>query len=435
MTRNSYDLTHYSHTCGKVGRLQTLSVIPIVAGDSIDLNFEGMIRFAPLRKEVVQDAQVDIFYFFRPHRHQYEDDWLDMIKTGYDSTTVLPLHTPTPAVNISANSWLGQPDHPDTLPAWLPGGYNAIWNRYFKNPDLDDEDLLTLSGEDRKYGYGIARLAHEATRPRRMNAAAANQYNDMNDEDAQINVPVVGATATLDIRNLEKVKAQYRTEIDTNWFANRYNDIMKSKWKSSINVDADVRPELCYRHSFMLSGQEINGTGDANLGTYQGKTIGRADHSMPRKYFGEHGSLWIMAAVRFPFVHTLEKHYISTVTQPDYMTISGDPTLWAAEEPQRYYANKHVSTATFADADYVEPYGQWYRYQPSRIHENFRALPGYPFLKTDLSNIDTVFYHKLEEYDSMFETSQIGHWQIHSMPKINAQRHIVDPRASIYAGT
>ena len=45
--RNKYNLTHIVNTCGHIGRLQTLANIPILPGDSIELDFDSIIRLAP----------------------------------------------------------------------------------------------------------------------------------------------------------------------------------------------------------------------------------------------------------------------------------------------------------------------------------------------------------------------------------------------------
>jgi hypothetical protein len=46
--RNAYDLSHFSFSLGAIGSLQTLSVVPIVAGDSMQLDLQGVFRLSPL---------------------------------------------------------------------------------------------------------------------------------------------------------------------------------------------------------------------------------------------------------------------------------------------------------------------------------------------------------------------------------------------------
>ena len=45
-SRNSFDLSHFCFQAGKIGRLQTLSVIPTLPGDSISININGNTRLA-----------------------------------------------------------------------------------------------------------------------------------------------------------------------------------------------------------------------------------------------------------------------------------------------------------------------------------------------------------------------------------------------------
>ena len=82
--RCSYDLSHFSFLTGRIGRLQTLSVMPVVAGDSFELMLEGVFRLSPLRRQLVMDCRVDLMAFYIPHRHIYGDDWVNFIRQGVE---------------------------------------------------------------------------------------------------------------------------------------------------------------------------------------------------------------------------------------------------------------------------------------------------------------------------------------------------------------
>ena len=89
MKRNSFPLNHYVKQLGQIGRLQTLGVWPVMAGDSIEASYTNLFRLSPLRRALTIDAQVDMFAFYIPHRHIYGDDWIDFIKQGQDETITL----------------------------------------------------------------------------------------------------------------------------------------------------------------------------------------------------------------------------------------------------------------------------------------------------------------------------------------------------------
>ena len=83
-----------------------------------------------------------------------------------------------------------------------------------------------------------------------------------------------------------------------------------------------------------------------------------------------------------------------------------------------------------------EPYGQWLRYHPSRVHPNFETIQGYPFTKQGFSTIADVVYNQPEEYEDIFQTTQLGHWQLHALCKLKKfSDNIPDVRQSIFAGT
>ena len=73
MDRYTYDLTHFSCIAGLIGRLNTIACVPIVAGDSFDLNMVSVARLAPMRQPLTIDPRYDIFGFYVKHRQVYGD--------------------------------------------------------------------------------------------------------------------------------------------------------------------------------------------------------------------------------------------------------------------------------------------------------------------------------------------------------------------------
>ena len=403
MKRTMYDLSHQIHTCGEIGRLQTLAVIDVVGGDSLELNVNGLVRMAPTRKEVVQDAKLDIFCFYRPHRHTYGQDWIDLIRDGVDNSVSL---TDT-AITATGDSieYLAQPVDAATIPTWLVNGYWDIYNWYFKNPDDPDTVLTKIPSDakERQYGTLISRLPHPMTRPRTLNTGLET---DLEDSDAELNV----GSGTLDVRELSKVSAEYKQEIDTNWYANRYPDIMEANYGSTVSEETDERPKLIWRESGWMSGKDMDGFDDATLGDIQGKTLKRINFSIPRKFYPEHGAVWIMATLRFPPIHVYEQKFSHQFT-PSYARNVGNREFVGSQPPERFDIDRYIANGSnFTDSD--EPYGQWYRYHPNRVHTNYRNIPGYPFLESAWSSMNECYYHQAGEYDNVFHTWQLGHWQM-----------------------
>ena len=461
MKRNTYDLSHLSFEVGEIGRLQTLSVIPVVAGDSFTLDLEGIFRLSPLRRDLTMDCKVDLFVFYVPHRHIYGDKWTDFMKQGNDEDVTLGTDTLRSGVNF-----LGCSDLRGTIPKWLLGGYWRIWNRYFRVP-TDTASVVThdngattgnaLSTNESLFGKLCARLktyfstgvsvttdADERTvgvgsvtvTPEVPGVPERKIYGrgGVTIIPAIPAIPAVVTAAGVDILELERVKAHYKTEVERDYFAQRYSDVMKGTFGAGVGTDADERPTLCAKGGGWLSGYDVDGSADANLGQFAGKSIGKLGLRMPRKFFNEHGTLWVMALPRFSTVSDRERHYLYSKAEPTYKEIAGDPDLLMAEPPHEVMALELLSQSTNQSLG-TFPYAQWYRTHPNNVHVKYRDINGFPFLRSDLTSLTQSRYHVNGEYNHMFQTTQLGHWRSSCRINLMAQRVIPTARQSIFAGT
>lgn len=459
MERNKYNLSHLAHIAGQIGRLQTISTIPVIAGDSVQLNIDGIIRLAPTRKEIVSECQVDIFAFYVPHRHVLGDaNWVQFIRQGPQTEGINPFTGITVPAGYRDPFYLGIKQCGSTVNTALVRGYNYIMNRYFfvPNTNTNAEMIATTSSaltdldfyptneswaaNMRKYGAVIARLPHILNGANLLNRVnAANFYTSLSDADWGVLIndtsPNVGL---LDIRDLEQIKSRYKTVQEANWFATFYTDILEKRFGTNgVNTDADKRPTFLGRATQFLSGSDVNGTDDATLGSYVGKTLDRINFSMPRRFFPEHGNVWIMCALRYPLVHTKEQHPLLANAQPDANLLMGDPELWQANPPVAFDPSVWMAGGSAFTPDInlaAQPYGQEYRYQPNRVHPNFETIPGYPFTQWDSVNPWPWYYYFNDEYKDTFQTSQIGQWQAHLQVNCTKLSTIPDPILSPFAG-
>lgn len=296
MERNIYDLSHLSHICGHIGRLQTVSVIPVEAGASVEIRLDGIGRLAPNRKEIVSECQVDICAFFVPHRIVYGQPWIDMLKQGPDA---VPAFTGIAIAAAYRNaSYLTLPSTNATINRSLLEGYNRIWYNFYSVPSFaanpDSPGTLnnvftwfptTEPGAEncRLYGRLGARLPHVLNGGNAVNQAFPGwETQDLTDADAQ--VPVVGGV--MDIRDLAQIQSRFEDEASRAWYEHFYQDVMKGQWGTEVGPDTDpsnLRPHMLMRATHMMSGTDITGAGDANMGTFQGKTLERLSFNMPRK--------------------------------------------------------------------------------------------------------------------------------------------------------
>src|SRR5205809_7649407 len=85
-----HDLSHLSFLADQNGRLITISTTPVIAGDSFEMDAVGALRLSPLRRCLAIYSTVDIFTFYVPHRHVYNEQRIKLMK---NSVNVIPLTT------------------------------------------------------------------------------------------------------------------------------------------------------------------------------------------------------------------------------------------------------------------------------------------------------------------------------------------------------
>lgn len=422
--RSRYDLSHFDFKVGDIGKLQTLTVIPILAGDSVGVNMEGVFRLSPLRRNLVVDCQVELFAFYVPHRHVYGEQWIQWIKDGLNRTT--GPFTPGGPAPADGLSYLGTEIAANgDFPLWLSAGYNQIWNRYFRSPTDDarerDDDFLADNLSERVSGYSCGHM------PTAWSTGTVDAVPETERE-----VPVNGS---LDIVDLNKVQAAYSTEVDRQFFGQRYTDILNTTWGSRVNTDADQRPTLIARNKFWLSGYDVDGTGDANLGSYSGKSVAVGGLRFRRRYFAEHGALRIMALLRFPPIHTQERLIQLRETDMEYRRFGGDAAVMAAEEPEEIFQSHWFRDDEGGSNSLgFGPFGNMWRYQVSNVHKSYQTLDGFTFLDLPINSQERAHYIANDEYDDVFQTLQLRQWQSHARINVDAMRCVPPARHSLYAG-
>ena len=254
--RNRFDLGHYAITAGRIGNLQTLTKIPVIAGDSITLDMINQVRLSPMRRSLSVSAIVDYAAFYVPHRHIYGEDWTTMLEEGYDSAVSLG------TVSVQDANYLGvtQAATEGASAAWLPGAYNHIYNWYYRYSKLTPEVPLNYGGtgypsghtssnspldggsNQRDYGFICARLKTPWT---------TAIPGTLTDSDHRFNL--TDSNTTLDIIDLELAKMQYKSRVDREWFTVHYHDVLKKIYNSKVNTEIEPRPTMIMRKTVDLS--------------------------------------------------------------------------------------------------------------------------------------------------------------------------------------
>lgn len=429
--RTGYMLDHFSHKAGAIGRLQTLSEIPILAGDSMNVRGRFVIRLSPLRQNLYLDARVDLFAFYVPHRHVYATNavgsrWNDFLLAGVDEG--ITLGTTTLAANTENYNCFGFfMRQGQVQPKWACYPYMQIFRNYFKDPTdttayADTFFEGTPTADDARFGLACCHLK------RIWNAAPL-----VTTTSADYSLPLSGGEVNL--YELTALQGRLKTETERDWYDVRYRDLLQNKWDSRVNIDADQRPELIMHSSAWLSGRDIEGTDDATLGTWAGKSVGVFELSFPTKFFPEHGTLWLMALVRFPAIPYNEMNYLISKDEPTYSQISGDPDIVRRTAPIDLNLNEIIVDGPSVVVGKI-PYAQWYREQPSVLHEMYQEIEGHPFYNlASVSTRNGSIYIDSSQYDTTFKSLQLKHWSSQGFIEVDAYRFIPDVNDSIYAGT
>lgn len=449
MKRYPYQMETLTYKTMQVGRLMTLGQFPVIANDSIELMLPTIFRLSPLRRNLSVDARVDLFAFFVPHRHIYGEDWVNFLMQGVDENVTLG----SAVINAGTHA-LGYRFEDNTPRALhVLAGYNRIWNRYFRYP-TDNSDRGTF-GEDYFYGEVPDTAQLDYQEGSGDNAADARSYGrhicllkdalstgiyartDASDRDVNV------SGGTFDVVDLEKAKSRYKSELTRDYevAADRYTDSMSNVFGAApVNTDADQRPTLLAHQAQWLSGYDVNGTGDASLGQYAGRSEGQYMFGFPKRYFKEHGTIWVLASIRYPTFRGDETHYL---TRPNlsYVEQSGDPLMVAAQPPgQLDLAHFFPGVASTLIPGEHFPYGQWYRtLPPGDTHPDYDAVQGFPFGNSWPRGLSLRWFsgrHYVPSglYDRIFQTTQLAHCQVSAKFNYNVMRITPPAGWSIQAG-
>src|SRR2546429_694908 len=80
----------------------------------------------------------------------------------------------------------------------------------------------------------------------------------------------------------------------------RYHDVISS-FGGKNSYDADHRPLLVMRSNLLASGYDVDGTDQTSLGQFSVRVHQSYKHSVLRFFVPEHGTMFTLALVRFPF--------------------------------------------------------------------------------------------------------------------------------------
>src|SRR2546423_1034151 len=283
--RMPHDLSHLGFLAGQIGRLITISTTPVIAGDSFEMDAVGALRLSPLRRGLAIDSTVDIFTFYVPHRHVYGEQWIKFMKDGVNAT---PLPTVNTTGYIDHAAFLGT-INPDTnkIPKHLFQGYLNIYNNYFKapwRPDRTEANPNELNQDDARYGFRCCHLKNIWTAPL--------------PPETELSRQMTTSTTSIDIMGLQAAYANLHTDQERDYFMQRYHDVISS-FGGKPSHDADNRPLLVMSSNLWASGYDVDGTDQPSLSQCSRRVQQTYEHSLPRCFVPEHGTMPTLALARF----------------------------------------------------------------------------------------------------------------------------------------
>lgn len=147
MKRSKFNLSNYHLLTCDMGELVPIGLCEALPGDTFQLSSSAMIRVSPLAAPVMHPVSVRIHHFFVPHRLVWTG-WEDFITGGPDGNDAQTI--PTIAIPAAGSIpgtlfdyfGIGQQRIAGQGVSELPfRGYNAIWNEFFRDQDLQTERL------------------------------------------------------------------------------------------------------------------------------------------------------------------------------------------------------------------------------------------------------------------------------------------------------
>lgn len=479
--RTENDLSHFSATIFKVGRIQTITRIPTLPGDSIEFSLDAMFKMSELRRPQPVDFCFEMFAFWNPYRWSYEGreaftnadarkrNWQAMLMAGADRDIRLPPQNPNTNNDVVTRGLplggytkkSGTNDEVDTaflnfmslpantnkaltylaylrsaitnkVPKHLVMDYNRVYRTYFMDPQWHDltagtataSAMQTIPTNDvaREFGYQACNLKTLYTTIRKDLGVDAGDY-------------IVDRTSGngldgIDLRKLQEQKMRYRSETKRQWHAVSYSDIIKDIFKGSTDAEDTHEPWFLGSSKQWLSGFGSSGG--------PGLAEGKVNFSFPRKYFPEHGTILLIGLLRFPPVFEVEQHRLDVEDQfKTYHTLINEPGYSDMRPPEEWQHDWLYSNGTSTVKYGWHPVQMHYRTHPNYIHPRFYEEEfGFNYIP---GGVGTPYATGLLHRDvgdettmPIFRNETFEHAYITGTCKVMALRYLAEPEKSIY---
>lgn len=421
MKRYLHNKSFYHLITSRMGILQPVGGLEVLAGDTVQIQNSGLIRVTPPATPVMHPVTVKFYNFFVPNRILDPADksfeWEKFITGGEDGLYSTPPPRASGAVvsKGSVAESFGIPPGTQNYNAFLPKAYCKIWNEFFRDQQLQAEvevdtydgtfpafniawekDYFTSARPDDTLGPDVTLpLGTSAPVERVSNAQAWKAYTAQSDvlvpvnESAGINSDLAGyfgrenstnrwsmdpdgglianlseATA-FNVNDLREAFALQRYQEARNLYGSRFSEYLRYLGISSSDARLQ-RPELISSGKSVINFSEVLQTSESAttpLGTMGGHGIAGVRSRKSRYFCEEHGHIIMLMAVRPKTVYSTAKHKMfDRFTKEDYW----QKELQAIGMDEIY--NQEVN------ADHTDPNGV---FGYTNRYESFKRPPSY----------------------------------------------------------
>ncbi len=158
--RSQFNRSHTHKTTFDAGLLIPIYVDEVLPGDTFNLNLTMFARLATPIFPVMDNMQLDVFFFFVPYRLVW-DNWQkfcgEQTDPGDSIAFVIPTITDASGFNfLEIMDYMGIPPEKTSIPInSLPfRSYNLIWNEWFRDQNLQDSVVVDKGdGPDVEVNY------------------------------------------------------------------------------------------------------------------------------------------------------------------------------------------------------------------------------------------------------------------------------------------
>ena len=433
MKRSKHTLSHYHLLTADMGKLYPVGLHEALPGDTWQLSTSAMIRVSPLAAPVMHPVKVRLHHFFVPHRLVW-DGWEDFITGGPDGNDTSTVPTTTGiGGNKSLLDYMGiDPDAgADTVNSMPLIGFNAIWNEYYRDQQLQtersttdktvpeicwekdyftaarpftqlgDDVTLPLGTQAPITGIGVDSAASDIGTPDSVyetdnpstvtynSSFAASSLRWLSDgSDRPQFYADLSAAGAIDINDFRRAFALQRYKEARNFYGARYTEYLR--YLGITPSDARLqRPEYLGGGTTMINFSEVLQTGAEatigdtgfGVGDMYGHGIAAMRTNKVRRFIEEHGYIHTLMSVRPKTIYSsaMAKHWIYQDKEDFYQRELEH--IGAQEIKNREVVAQHTDQdGTFG---FNERYMQ-YRTAHSRVSADFRGTLNYWHMAREL---------------------------------------------------